>query len=82
MNTTKLFNKGQEIIPTAQQSETGLDLVVINTDDGVLLKQKKPFKETTLDNVVACLKYSGKTKTLEEMEQAIKKATQGYFESF
>jgi len=45
-------------------------------------RQKKPFKETTLDNVAACLKYSGKTKTLEEMEQAIKKATQGYFESF
>jgi hypothetical protein len=39
--------------------------------DGILLKPKKPFPETTLDNVIGCLKYQGKPKSLEDMEDAI-----------
>jgi len=79
MNTTKLSSKGQVIIPKpirmAHQWDVGQELIVIDTGDGVLLKSKTPFPETSIDEVAACLKYSGKTKTLEDMEQAIKKAT-------
>ena len=79
MNTTKLSSKGQVIIPKpirmAHQWDVGQELIVIDTGDGVLLKPKTPFQETSIDEVAACLKYSGKTKTLEDMEQAIKKAT-------
>lgn len=32
----------------------------------------KHFPKTTLDNVSGCLKYSGKTKTLKEMDDAIR----------
>jgi hypothetical protein len=35
--------------------------------DGILLKPKKPFQETTLDQVAGCLKYEGKAKTIEEI---------------
>ena len=76
MNTTKLSSKGQVIIPKAIRMahhwETGQDFIVVNTRNGVLLKPKTPFQETTLDEVASCLKYQGNTKTLDDMEQAIK----------
>ena len=76
MNTTKLSSKGQVIIPkpirSAHHWEPGLELIVIDTEEGVLLKQKTPFTETKLENVAGCLHYSDNPKSLEEMEQAIK----------
>jgi AbrB family looped-hinge helix DNA binding protein len=77
MLTTKLSSKGQVIIPKEIRSrhhwETGQELQAIDTDDGILLRPTSPFPETTLIDVASCLSYSGKTKTLEEMEAAIKK---------
>jgi AbrB family looped-hinge helix DNA binding protein len=76
METTKLSSKGQVIIPKPFRAvhgwEPGQELVVINTNDGVLLKPKSPFQETNLEEVAACLSYSGKPKTLDDMEQAIR----------
>ena len=75
MNTTRLSSKGQVIIPkpirSAHHWEPGLELIVIDTVEGVLLKQKTPFTETRLKDVAACLHYSGNPKSLEDMEQAI-----------
>ena len=83
MNTTKLSSKGQVIIPksfrTAHHWEHGQELIVINTVDGVLLKPKTPFLETSLDDVASCLNYTGNPKSLEDMEEAIK---QGIKERF
>lgn len=82
MNTTKLSSKGQIIIPKpirmALNWETGQDFVVINTSDGILLKPKTPFQETTLADVASCLKYNGKRKTLDDMEQAIQQGAMEY----
>lgn len=76
MDTTKLSSKGQVIIPkpirTAHHWEPGQELIVIDTDEGVLLKPKTLFQETKLRDVAACLRYTGRPKNLEEMEQAIK----------
>ena len=76
MNTTKLSSKGQVIIPKAIRMahhwETGQGFIVINTRNGVLLKPKTPFQETSLEEVASCLEYQGKKKTLDDMEQAIK----------
>jgi hypothetical protein len=33
--------------------------------DGILLKPKKPFLETTLADVAGCLKYQDTPKTIE-----------------
>jgi AbrB family looped-hinge helix DNA binding protein len=75
MNTTRLSSKGQVIIPkpirSAHHWEPGLELIVIDTVEGVLLKQKNPFTETRLEDVAACLHYSGNPKSLEDMEKAI-----------
>jgi len=75
METTKLSSKGQVIIPkpyrTAHNWKAGQELIVIDTGDGILLKPKAPFQETRIENVASCLKYTGKAKTIAEMEQAI-----------
>ena len=82
MNTTKLSSKGQVIIPkpirSAHHWETGQDFIILDTADGILLKPKMPFQETTLADVAACLKYKGKSKTLDDMEQAIKQGAMEY----
>lgn len=75
MNTTKLSSKGQVIIPkplrTLHHWETGQELVVVDVGDGILLKPKTPFEETNIKDVASCLKFKGKTQTLEDMEAAI-----------
>ena len=77
MLTTKLSSKGQVIIPKEIRNrhhlEPGQELLAIDTEDGILLKPMSPFPETTLREVASCLSYSGKAKTLDEMEEAIKK---------
>ena len=81
MDTTKLSSKGQVIIPkplrTSHHWEAGQELVVIDVGDGVLLKPKTPFPESNISDVASCLKYKGKTKTLEDMDAAIKKGIKG-----
>ena len=76
METTRLSSKGQVIIPkplrTAHQWEVGQELIAIDVGDGILLKPKKPFPETSLAEVAGSLKYQGKPKSLEELEDAIR----------
>jgi AbrB family looped-hinge helix DNA binding protein len=52
-----LSSKGQVIIPKAIRNahrwEAGLDLVVIDTGDGILLKPKAPFVGSVLADVEA-----------------------------
>lgn len=75
MEITRLSSKGQVIIPKALRAahrwEVGQELIAINVGDGILLKPRKPFKETTLGEVAGCLKYGGKPKSLDELENAI-----------
>ena len=35
---------------------------------------KTPFPETTLNDVASCLKYPGETKSLDDMQDAIRKS--------
>ena len=75
METTKLSSKGQVIIPKAFRSahhwESGLELMVIDTGDGLLLKPKAPFAPTDLSEVFAMLKGKVAAKTDEEIEAAL-----------
>ncbi len=75
METTKMSSKGQVIIPKSvrqrHQWDAGQELMVVDLGDGVLLKAKRPFPLTTLDEAAGFLKYDGLPKTIEEMEQAI-----------
>ncbi len=83
METTKLSSKGQVIIPkpfrNAHQWEAGQELIVIDTGDGILLKPKTAFPETSIENVTSFLQYSGKAKSIEEMESAIQQGAKERF---
>jgi len=83
METTKLSSKGQVIIPkplrSAHHWEAGQELVVIDMGDGILLKPKTPFPESSIKDVASCLKYKGKAKTLEDMDDAIKNGIENKF---
>jgi AbrB family looped-hinge helix DNA binding protein len=76
MSTTRLSSKGQVIIPKVIRSrhnwEPGQELVATDTNDGVLLRPASAFPLTSLQEVAECLPFTGKAKTLEDMEAAIK----------
>ena len=75
MKTIRMSSKGQVIIPKslrlAHDWDTGQELVVINTSDGVLLKPKAPFEQTNITDVAGCLGYAGEPKSLTEMDAAV-----------
>lgn len=78
MESTKLSSKGQVIIPKTVRSahhwEPGLELVVIDMGEGILLKPKAPFPVSTLTNVAGMLKGRIQPKTDEEIESAMASA--------
>ena len=78
MKTIKLSSQGQVTVPPSLREhwEEGQELIIINMGDGILLKPKKIFSETRLDEVAGCLNYQGKVKTIEEMDQAIAQGIQ------
>lgn len=75
MATTRLSKKGKVTIPKslrkALQWKSGMKLVVVGTAEGVLFIPKHPFTRTTLDDVAGCLSYSGRAKSLEDMDAAV-----------
>jgi AbrB family looped-hinge helix DNA binding protein len=60
-------------VRAAHNWKSGQELEVVDVGDGVLLKPKKTFPETTLAEVAASLEYHGKARTIEEMEEAIRR---------
>jgi AbrB family looped-hinge helix DNA binding protein len=80
MATTKLSSKGQVILPKsvrdARNWQSGTEFLVEELPDGVLLRPLKPFPVAAFDEVFGCLKYSGRPKTLGEMEKAIAKGVE------
>lgn len=75
METTKLSSKGQVILPAAiraaKQWKAGVEFSVESTSAGVLLRPIKPVPNTTLDEVVGCTGYTGKSHSVAEMDKAI-----------
>lgn len=73
--TTIISTKGQVILPKAVRQqrhwEAGTRLVVEDTADGVLLKSAPTFAVTNPANVFRSLAYTGKTKSLHEMNAGI-----------
>jgi AbrB family looped-hinge helix DNA binding protein len=75
MSTARLSSKGQLIIPMpirkAHGWDKGQELEVTDTEEGVLLKSRSPFKQTSMADVVGSLPYSGAPKTVDQMHEAI-----------
>jgi bifunctional DNA-binding transcriptional regulator/antitoxin component of YhaV-PrlF toxin-antitoxin module len=75
METTRVLEHGQVVLPEfirrVHKWNVGQELIIVNIGEGVLLTSKTLFEPTTLDDVAGCLKYTGKAKTLEDMDRAI-----------
>jgi len=74
--TTTISTKGQVILPKAirdqLQWDAGTRLTVEHTADGVLLKPlTTAFAPTRPEDVFGCLPYTGKPKSLEQMEAGV-----------
>ena len=76
METTRLSNKGQIVIPknvrNAHGWESGLEFSVEDTGDGIKLKPTTPYLETKAEELLGCVGYKGPKKSLKEMEAAIR----------
>lgn len=76
MDTATLSDEGKITLPESVLSshswKPGLEFVIVETDDGILLKPNTAFQKTQLDEVAGCLRYTGKPKTLGDMDQAIR----------
>ncbi len=77
METTTLSSKGQIVIPAVFRAshrwEPGLEFVVIDTGDGLLLKPKQPLPSATLDEVAGMLKSKVTAKTDAEIRASLDK---------
>lgn len=77
METTKLSSKGQVVIPKSLRSshhwEAGLELMVIDTGDGLLLKPAAPFATTELAEVAGMFKAKVPPRTDAEIAAALLK---------
>jgi AbrB family looped-hinge helix DNA binding protein len=74
METTTLPSKGQIIVPKVIRDvhawKPGTELVVEDKPDGLLLRPRKDFPATRLDDVAGSRRYERPAKSLEEMERA------------
>lgn len=75
MITTTLSTKGQIIIPKEIRERrgwgAGLSLEVVEEGDNLILRPVRAPRRTTVDDLLGCLPYQGRPKTLEEMEAGI-----------
>jgi AbrB family looped-hinge helix DNA binding protein len=75
METTRLSTKGQIILPKSVREARawgpGTEFSVEETPQGVLLRPLRRAGSTTLAEVAGCLKWSGKAKTIAQMQRGI-----------
>lgn len=72
---TRLSTKGQLIIPKEIRERhgwtPGMELIVEDHGDSVVLRRAEDLPKTTLEDLVGCAGYKGPARTLEDMEAAI-----------
>jgi len=77
MTTTRLSSKGQLILPKevrqAHGWRAGVEFVVEDLGDAILLRPARPFPEMRVEEVRGCTGYQGPRRSLEEMVAAIAK---------
>ncbi|TAN52039.1 MAG: AbrB/MazE/SpoVT family DNA-binding domain-containing protein [Methylococcaceae bacterium] len=75
METTVLSNTGHIVIPKSVRElhhwSTGTEFAVVDTPQGVLLKPKKTFPETTLEGGLGCVEYKGPPLAAETIENLL-----------
>ena len=75
MYVVKLSSKGQLVLPAslrqARRWRAGDEFVLEEVAEGVLLRARKPFPLTRLDEGAGSLRPAGPPRTAEEMDAAI-----------
>ena len=75
MYVVRLSSKGQLVIPAplraAHRWREGDEFVVEEVGQGLLLRPRKPFAATRLDQVAGALPHAGRAKSVEEMDEGI-----------
>jgi len=78
MTVTKLSTRGQVVLPKTVRDRRGwrpgTEFLVEETPSGILLRPQRPFAPARFEDVRGILKYKGRPKTVEEMNQGIAKA--------
>ena len=78
MQKTRLSDKGQITIPQAIRKaykwHSGIEFAFIETDQGILLSPVKPFKTTTIQDVLGCTGYKGHKKSLVGLQTGFAKS--------
>ncbi len=78
MEVTKLSSKGQIVVPKslrdARSWQPGTVFSIEAASDGLLLRPLRPFPPTVLKDVVGCLPFRGRPKTVRQMRKAIETA--------
>ncbi len=73
--SVRLSTKGKLVVPKEVRLRhgwsEGVELVLEDEGDRVLVRSARRLPETTLEDLVGCAGYRGPAKTLEEMEAAI-----------
>lgn len=77
MQTTRLSGNGEvgipEFIRTVYGWGEGLEFMITDIGEGILLRPLRPFEETRIEDVLGCTGYKGPRKSLRDMEDAIAK---------
>ncbi len=77
METTRLSRKGQIVIPHRIREQfgwgPGVEFAVEAIHGGIALRPITELKPTTVDEVCGCLPYRGPRKSLQDMEEGIRK---------
>jgi AbrB family looped-hinge helix DNA binding protein len=75
LETTRLSSKGQLVLPKrlreSRNWQPGTTFVIEEGKEGLVLRPLRPFPPTRLEDVVGCLPYRGKPKTLRQMQKAL-----------
>ena len=75
MVTTLLSSKGQIVIPRricrSHKWRKGVEFIIEESGDSLILKPNKPFRPTSFDEIYGCLKFKGRKKSLKEMGKAM-----------
>ena len=73
--TTKLSTKGQVVLPkslrAAYRWKPGTEFVVQESAGGILLVPKAVGRSRTWQDILGCIPYSGRRKSIREMDEGV-----------
>ena len=56
---------------TSHGWKRGTEFIILEREEGILLRPKAPVSERTWESIVGCIGYRGQRKSLKEMDAAV-----------